>query len=166
MKTKHYSLLATALIIVSIVANGKEHGSVQQRIMDSYTSPAFQKDKDSSKGKTLPSANNNASRAQEADKTCQFLEDLKFYTLYSSEELLLGYVSEPAASAIGYMGFKVGDKVKWGSAVDAKMIELYGHDGFVTGTVDLLDSDRCYIVVDNFNVVAVKPYEDIEKLNP
>ena len=89
------------------------------------------------------------------------------YTISGSQTFVMSYIPEPAASKLGYMGFKVGDKVKWDSPIDRKAQTVNGsYQNFITGTVDLLDSDRCYILVDHCSRVAVKPYEDLEKLNP
>lgn len=96
-----------------------------------------------------------------------FLQDIRIYNIGNEPRMVISYIPQAIATKTPYMGFKVGDRVKWGSPVDKKMIEEYGtNNQYLTGTVSMLDSDKCYIMIDHSSKVAVKPYEDVVKINP
>ncbi len=95
-----------------------------------------------------------------------FLQDIRVYDISCEMRLAVGYVSGTAATEIGYMGFKVGDKVTWEPQMTDQQLAKNKTERHLTGVVDLLDSNKCYIKVDHTKMVAVKLYEDITKVNP
>lgn len=111
---------------------------------------------------------NSQSNNEYAKPLCNgiFIQDLRLYNIGNQPQLAMSFVPEIIGAKAGYMGFKVGDKVKWGSPVDKKMMQEYGNGQYISGTINMLDSDKCYIMIDHSSLVAVKPYEDIVKINP
>jgi hypothetical protein len=94
------------------------------------------------------------------------LQDVGVYTIAGEKRLVLAYISGMLATEVGYMGFKVGDRVTWQPMID--MGQGNKQDtcaNYFTGVIDMLDRDRCYIKVDCNNRVIVKLYEDLTKLH-
>lgn len=163
MKTKHYYML-TAFIFMGYTvakASGQE--------VRFHKMPAIQmktlspKDTDQkTQNEALYTAINSIFEPGAGFSNILF-QNIKKYNISGKNQVVKAFVPEPLASGIGYMGFKVGDRVEWGSAVDYAVQKKFGTS--LTGTIDMLDSDRCYILVDHSNRVAVKPYENLSKLN-
>ncbi|HXB10461.1 MAG TPA: hypothetical protein VNZ45_00630, partial [Bacteroidia bacterium] len=96
-----------------------------------------------------------------------FLQDIRVYDISCEMRMAVGYVSGAAATEIGYMGFKVGDRVTWEPQMNnQQLVKNHLKDRHFTGVVDLLDSNKCFIKIDHSKIVAVKLYEDISKINP
>jgi hypothetical protein len=151
MKTKNTPVLALLFFMIYGLLNSAK---------------ALPPKSDSCKHKKSAPQNDNLTSAVGTKVGTTFLQDVRYYNIKGATQVHTGCIPQPAASAVGYMGFKVGDKVKWGSAVDKKTERQCGTGGWLTGTIDLLDSDRCYIAIDHTHRFAVKGYDDIEKVNP
>lgn len=165
MKTTHANLLTAILLLGTVMANATQHGGLKKTEKTRHDS-GRQMEAPATDTMQMPVKKAVLYSVSHDTNTCMFVQEVHIFNVGGRMKAAISYVPEPAASQAGYMGFKVGDKVKWGSPVDQKMIQETGSNQYLTGTVSLLGKDVCYIEIDNSKLVAVKPYEDIVKVNP
>jgi hypothetical protein len=170
MKTQMYYLLAATLLFTCIKVNAEEstvkkHLVVKQPIQINQRHDSA--DRTESQKPRPEKVESPLTRAMGVLQGGSFLQDIRVYEISCEMRMAAGYVSGTAATELGYMGFKVGDRVTWEPQMDNW--QSAGNklkDRHVTGVVDLLDSNKCYIKIDHSKMVAVKLYEDISKINP
>jgi hypothetical protein len=170
MKTQIYYLVAATLLFSCTKVNAEEGIEKrcpvvkQQSIMKPHRDSV---DRTETQKPSPEKAENPITRAMGLVEGSYFLQDIRVYEISYEMRLAVGYVSGTAATEIGYMGFKVGDKVTWAPQMaDPQSVKTSKKERHLTGVVDLLDSNKCYIKVDHCKLVAVKLYEDISRVNP
>jgi len=170
MKTKIYHLTAAIMLLGANFTYAETGKQLNKSNAKQHKQVVYQSDTANQTGseKLRPEqALNTLNRAMGVVPGGSFLQDVRVYDISNHMRMAVGYVSGTVATEIGLEGFKVGDRVTWEPQMaDKQSAESNKNARHFTGTVDLLDSDKCYIKVDHSKMVAVKLYEDITLLNP